>query len=216
MCVWSLAMRIFCVTNLKGGTGKTTTSVLLAHALADAGHRVMVVDADPQRSASRWAELAGWDADRLPVVDMPSKKLHQVIAGIVPPDVSVVVIDTPPLEEQVGIVLAAMRAATDVVATLAPTMMEFERLPNVWDALEDVEPTRTEPARVSVLLNRTVANASSTGAIRELISSSGRHVLGAEIPRLEGYAQAFGAPVTVTPHFAAVATELMAREAVGA
>ncbi len=44
----------FC--NGKGGSGKTTLSVLIGCALANAGRRVGMIDRDPQRTASRWIE----------------------------------------------------------------------------------------------------------------------------------------------------------------
>ena len=46
--------QILAVVNEKGGTGKTTTAVNIAAALAERGLGVLVVDLDPQAAASAW------------------------------------------------------------------------------------------------------------------------------------------------------------------
>jgi len=47
-------MHQIAVVNSKGGVGKTTTTVCLAGALVDMGRRVLLIDLDPQASASIW------------------------------------------------------------------------------------------------------------------------------------------------------------------
>ena len=47
-------MRTIAVVNRKGGSGKTTTAVSLAAVLAERGLSVLLMDLDPQASASAW------------------------------------------------------------------------------------------------------------------------------------------------------------------
>lgn len=47
-------MQIVSVSNNKGGSGKTTMTVNLAAAFAERGLRILVVDLDPQGSATHW------------------------------------------------------------------------------------------------------------------------------------------------------------------
>jgi chromosome partitioning protein len=202
-------MKTITIANLKGGSAKTTTTAYLAHAFAAMGKAVLAVDADPQASLLRWSEAEGW---AIPTTGLPVKGIHNRIAGIVSPATDVVCIDTPPLDEQAGIVYGALRVADVIVVTMAPTTAEFERLPDVWAAIEEVDALRMTPPTTAVLLNRTVQGAASTATFRQQIVQDGHYVLTTTIPRRESYAQAFGAAITELGLYEKAAAEIDALE----
>jgi chromosome partitioning protein len=79
-------MRVFCVSNQKGGVGKTTSVVNIAVALALHGNRVLVIDLDPQGNASTGLDVPHHSAipdvyDCL-VADTPMEEVVQAVSGI--------------------------------------------------------------------------------------------------------------------------------------
>src|SRR2546423_12417101 len=93
-----MAAKIIAVVNQKGGSGKTTLSMQLAGSLARRGSKVLVVDADPQGTATRWAASAD-DEKPFPAsvvgLSAASTKVHREVRKFVP-DYQYIIIDCPP------------------------------------------------------------------------------------------------------------------------
>ena len=54
-------MRAIAISNKKGGSAKTTTTVNLAAALAEQGRKVLIVDLDEQYNATTWCDPPGFN-----------------------------------------------------------------------------------------------------------------------------------------------------------
>lgn len=72
-------MKTILVASPKGGVGKTTIATQLAAHAAIEGHASVLVDADPQGSASRWAERRADMASAVLPVDGTRKDWHRRI-----------------------------------------------------------------------------------------------------------------------------------------
>lgn len=108
----STSPRVLVILNGKGGVGKTTTAVNLAAAFA-VNDRVLLVDADPQGSATWWVERSSGLGFDLAQETAPAllKDLRQVS------NYRLVVVDTPPALDSTA--LAAVVPAADYL--LLPT-----------------------------------------------------------------------------------------------
>jgi chromosome partitioning protein len=110
------------VTNLKGGVGKTTTTVYLAAVAVARGYApVVVVDADRQASAAEWLEERP-----LPGVEVVEAPSERTLARAMSADGGTVVVDLPPGDER--LVQSAIGAADAVVIPTRAGGVEFARV----------------------------------------------------------------------------------------
>ena len=69
-------MSVIALCGQKGGVGKSTTAIAVAAELRRRGHRVLLVDGDPQGTASTWAAKAGEAGLPVPTVIAMNARMH--------------------------------------------------------------------------------------------------------------------------------------------
>ena len=106
-------MPTIAIVSQKGGSGKTTLSVNLAAAAEAAGHIALIIDTDPQATASQWS---AWRSDKAPeVIDSAPPRIQHKVDQAETQGATFIVIDTPPHADS-----AASRAVEAADLVLIP------------------------------------------------------------------------------------------------
>jgi chromosome partitioning protein len=114
-------MPTIAVISQKGGAGKTTLALHLAAAGQAAGRVALVVDTDPQATASQWA---AWRGDQPPeVIDSPPPRLAAKLAAARGQGAEWMVVDTPPHADSAA--RAAAEAADLVLIPCRPSAFDL-------------------------------------------------------------------------------------------
>src|SRR3546814_10855396 len=114
-------MPTIAIISQKGGAGKTTLALHLAAAAEDSGHTALVIDVDPQATASQWA---AWRQDAPPVViDSAPPRLAAKIEQATGQGAAFIVIDTPPHADSAA--SAAVEAADLVLIPCRPSAFDL-------------------------------------------------------------------------------------------
>jgi len=195
--------------NLKGGVGKSTSSVYTALGLARQGARVLLVDADAtNQTCLKWSTLAadwpasvtvaGWEVPDL-------ARRVQAVQG----DYDATIIDTGP--QKPAILRQALMVTDDLIVTTAPSPVELEQLPDTFSLAGEVD--AISPVFVRVLFVKVRRGTRSAAEARRYLIWRSLPVMAAEIHLLEAYPLAYGSVPPDLAEYEAVVAELAAYEA---
>jgi chromosome partitioning protein len=87
-------MRILAFQSQKGGSGKTTLACHIAVAAYEAGQRVVVIDTDPQQSATGWGQAR--EAAEPVIATVSVSDLARVLAAAEAERIDLAIIDSAP------------------------------------------------------------------------------------------------------------------------
>lgn len=164
-----MATRILTVAQQKGGAGKTTLAAHLATSWARAGHKVGIIDIDPQ------ASLTKWFAERARNRDAAAIELRCVAGWRVKAEieklaklVDLVLVDSPPHAETESKI--AVRAADLVLVPAQPSPMDL------WATKATLDLARSEKRPALIVLNRMPARGRLADQMRAKFAELGSPV----------------------------------------
>lgn len=155
------------ILNQKGGVGKTTLSISIAHELArrSSTEDILVVDSDPQQSSLNWSEVR---ESKLPfaVIGFSKKSLHRDLP-LIAKNYKHVIIDGPPRVTELA--RSCIMASDLVLVPCTPSPYD------VWASAETIELIKEatlykEKLKAVFVINRKIAN---TAISRDVIDALG-------------------------------------------
>ncbi len=183
---------IIAVINQKGGAGKTTIALNLAAAIAEAGGRVLVIDADPQQTAQDWAAVRETPPP-FQVIGLAKPVLHRDLPKIAA-DYDHVVIDGAPRNYEVA--RSAILSADFVLIPVQPSGADF------WASRETVKLVQEahafkETQKSAFVVSRKISRSALGRDISEALAEFDMPILRAGTAQRVAYADALTAGSTV-------------------
>ena len=172
----------------KGGVGKSTAAVSVAAEFLARGRRVLLVDADPQRSAYAWSEAARSAGNPAPTTVAMGATMHQpgeldALVG----QFDVVLIDAPPSQAQ--ILRSAILSADVAILPATPSGFDLWALADAIDIVRRAGAIKPE-FQAAILVNRRDPRSKLDANVRESLGESGIPVLESMLSNLVAYREA--------------------------
>lgn len=179
--------RVIAVVNQKGGAGKTTVAMQLGGTLGRQGRKVLVVDADPQGTASRWAASAQ-DSSPFPatVISLAAAggKLHREVKKL-RGDYDFIVIDGPPAADS-PLAESALLVADLALVPVIPSPLDLWASIGIKQAIERASDINEELA-ARLLVNQCQPNVNLARDVLELLGEFGIPLLQTQLHQRTAY-----------------------------
>jgi len=175
---------IISLVNQKGGVGKTTIAINLASYLSEKGHRVLLVDGDPQGSVLQWQSISD---------DHPFEVKHAPSASVLSNRKALskkndhVIIDAPPA---MGEITRAILAVSDLaVVPITPSPLD------IWSSKETISlfpeaKKRNRRITEKLLICRKIVGTRVGREAREALETYGMDMFDAEISQRVAFVEA--------------------------
>lgn len=165
--------KVISIINQKGGAGKTTASTNIASQLHNEGFSVLLVDIDPQGSASNWSAAKGDSDETFPVIKLDKtlqRDLPRVARGY-----DYVIIDGAPQVSELAAV--AIRVADLVIIPVQPSPYDVWACADLVDVVKTRQLVTDGKPKAAFLISMAIVNTNITAEIKEVIKGYGLPVL---------------------------------------
>lgn len=184
-----MTAKIIAIVNQKGGAGKTTTTMQLAGTIARRGYKVLVVDADPQGTATRWAASAE-DNTPFPAsvvgLSAASEKVHREVRKFIN-DYDFIIIDCPPAADS-PVPQSALLIADLALVPIIPSPPDMWAAVGIKQVIENAS-TINETLQSRLVLNQTQPKTTLAQESSEILSEFGIPLAKTTIQQRQVYRQ---------------------------
>jgi chromosome partitioning protein len=180
------------VLNQKGGSGKTTISIHLAHALALRGNQVLLVDSDPQGSSRDWATARDTETP-FTVIGIDRPILHKELPKVAPAYDFVVIDGAPRVSD---LTRSAIIASDLILIPIQPSPLDIWATHEIVGLIEEASIYKQDLASAFVV-NRKIVNTAIGKEVFEVLKEYPISVLKASISQRVAFAETLNDGSTV-------------------